>query len=43
MRIMNMMIGTMMPKSTEKMYNVVQRVKANGGKLPEDLESVGGK
>ena len=38
MRIMNMMIGTMMPKSAAKMYGVIQEIKKNNGVLPKEHE-----
>jgi hypothetical protein len=39
MRIMNMMLGTMMPKSVAKMSETLEKVKNNGGKLPTELET----
>ena len=41
MRIMNMMIGTMMPKSVAKMYGTIDEIKANNGVLPAKYESEG--
>jgi hypothetical protein len=37
MRIMNLMMGTMFPKSVAKMTATLDRIKENDGKLPDDL------
>lgn len=38
MRIMNLMMGTIIPKSVGKMKSTLDLVKNNNGKLPKELE-----